>query len=400
MLFLFVPLPFFVDIADMRFVSVESVATGEKLSIPFPLGGFAFFGILLLGFFLSFFSKNLTSRLMSNSNLIFLYGIVLPLLCLYAYFISALPFVRILQVFFPLLVLGLLALPSDERQLKSILFIILTSVYLLVCAHFFSLLLYARDLTSLDERHEFPFVFGFFVYQSATYYPAVLVLYTYLTFIYILFIKRSFLLIAMILVTSFIAFSAGRKATLVEFLLIYILLFFFYMYSFIKNSFKASSFWRAGFGIFSYTSILVFITYFYSTAHVRLEDSVDDLSSGRIEIYLRAFEFLSSDWKSFLFGFGVDGAPSLHNYFLDQIARLGLVGVLVLVLVVFAAYTACFSLRKVKLSPKSKIILIIVFVPALVQSFVNASFSQPFYFLNFLVVFLLMYSYLSKRLKV
>ena len=399
-LFFFIPLPIFFDLSTLTIVNEDMVADGARVGIPFPVGGLAFLFIILLGFYLSFFSRKFTKRICPNSNLIVYYLFVLPAFFVYAYFVSGLALTRIVQITFPLIIFGMITIPVLINDAKFIFQILFISVSMFVLLHFLSLLLTAEDWRLIDEKIEFPFVFDFFIYQSAIYYPAVLVLYVYLLLIHILFVKRSYVMGVMVLVLSFVAFSAGRKATLLEFILLYISILFLYFHFVFKGNLKRSKFLLHGFYVFITLMVSVFIIYFSSTGYVRLIDLSHDLSSGRIAIYFRAIDLFLSNPKELLFGFGGYSPPGMHNFLLDQLFRVGIFGILFLFLIFIYFISKVFSFEKLGLNHNQKLLFFIFFVPPMVQTVFNASFSQPLYFLNFLVIFLIMYCYVSIKLRV
>lgn len=400
LLFSLIPLPIFFDLSTLTLVNEDLVAWGARVDIPFPIGGLAFLCIILLGFYLSFSLGKFTRRLIPNSNLILYYFFILPAFFFYAYFFSGLALIRIVQIIFPLIIMGMLSLPASIDDGKFIFQVLFISVSMFVLLHFLSLLLTVEDLNIIDQRKEFPFVFDFFIYQSAIYYPAVLVLYVYLLLVYSLFIRRSYAMGIMILILCFVAFSAGRKATLLEFVMLYSSILLFYFYFVFKSYKSVSKFLLYGFCIFIFLISIVFMIFFSSTGYVRLINSSDNLDSGRVDIYLRTLDLFLNNPKEFLFGFGGYSPPGTHNFLLDQVFRVGIFGILILFFIYTYFIAKAFSLKKLGLNSNQKLLFFILFVPPMVQSLFNASFSQPFYFLNFLVVFLVMYSYVSTKLRV
>jgi hypothetical protein len=395
-LFFLIPLPIFFDLKSLSILNVDMVAYGAPI-VPFPIRGLAFICIILLGFYLSFLEK-FTKRQISNSYLVVHYCFMLPAFFIYAKFISDLELIRIVQISFPLIILGMISMPVRIHDIKFIFQLLLISVSLFVLLHFFSLLLTADDLLYINYKKEFPFVFGFFIYSSTSYYPAVLVLYVYLLLVYAFFVRSSYLIIIMVLVLSFVAFSAGRKITILEFTYLYSSLLIFYFYLIFKNGLKLSLFYNLFWFIFF--MIIVFFIYFGSTGYQRLILEIDNLDSSRINIYLRALDLFTNNPKELLFGFGGHGRPRFHNFLLSQLFYIGIFGILIFYLIFCCFIQKFLSQKRQGLNRNQKFLLYILFALPMFQTLFNTSFLQPFYFLNFLVVFIIIYDYVLIKLKV
>ena len=145
--------------------------------------------------------------------------------------------------------------------------------------------------------------------------------------------------------------------------------------------------------------IVLFISFFTFYINTPLSQRVlisieqNTFDSGRVDILGNAFDFFSNNISVLFFGGGPRDTPGFHNFILDQIYRVGLIG-LVSVYVTMALLVRRF-VRINDLGSNYKyqrrIFLFILFASLFLQSMINASVSQPYYLVNFIVVVICVY---------
>lgn len=400
-LFFFIPLPVFINLQNLEFINkpffVDSEIDIESL-IPVPIGLIAYTFILFIGIYLSFSSKKYTQRLFSTNWLIIFFFIIFPFLFSYMYFLSGLSSLRIMQVLFPLFFLIFTSVPIVKKEFRYISLILFSSISLIITLHGISLI-YNSESFFDNTKSNFPYIFSFAIYQGFTTYTAVLSIYFYIFLIYLFFISRSFLKIFLILLILFIGFSGARNIFLLEVLSIVGSIAIFYIYSAFSNNLIFDKMHKVNFLFLLLLIFFLVLFFYYSPAYDRLLDSKEDFSGGRINIYNLAIEYFFMHPISFFFGAGGNTAPGFHNYILDLVFRIGFFGALLLLSILFYFFSKKFTFDKTKINSNKKFLFFILFFLPFWQNIFNVGFSQLFYFLNFYIVFLIMYNFVVFEVK-
>ena len=154
---------------------------------------------------------------------------------------------------------------------------------------------------------------------------------------------------------------------------------------FIKNSFSFKRLVQIFAGL-----VVVIIFILMTNPFKRLISSIglDTFTGGRDEIYVKAFNVMSSDTFQLFFGFGL-GESSFHNYFIDVFFRLGIFAALLYFSILFYILVKITRLVKKTGLVNRAWFLITIIGQLLIQSLVNSPLSQPYYLINF--VFVVMY---------
>lgn len=90
---------------------------------------------------------------------------------------------------------------------------------------------------------------------------------------------------------------------------------------------------------------------------------------------------------------GERDVPGFHNFILDQIYRVGLVGfisVYAIMVLLIKKFVKTNDLGT-KYGYQRAVFLVVLLSSLFLQSMINASVSQPYYFVNFLTVILFVY---------
>jgi len=401
-LFFFIPIPVFFDFGSFEFflIAASDYSPFKRPAIPFPVGGFALFLALVIGYFLSLSkSKKIISVFRPLEILVFLFFFVTGM-GLYAIYFSGLSVPRFIQLILPVLLVSSLSFPASYQSRVSILKFYISGLFFVIFLHSLSLIITSSDPLSIDDRLEYSSVFGLHIYQALVSYPGVisLALFLFLGVLHRQFSKIplikskifTFMCLAAVFSAIYLGLASGRKAFVAEFLAGLVIVFgfcFFYALAFQKIFY------------YSMLSFLLFLTlslsilFFYMNTNlsqrVRWSLETSNLDSGRISKLSEAFEFFSENLDVLFFGAGGGGAPGMHNFILDQIYRVGIVGAFI------SYFSFAYLIRRFyKNNNKylsfglSRVMFLILVLSCLFwQSMVNASMSQPYYLVNVVVVF-------------
>tara|TARA_Y100000296_G_C5179086_1_gene262227 strand:+ start:6104 stop:7438 length:1335 start_codon:yes stop_codon:yes gene_type:complete len=403
-LFFLLPIPLFFELQDFSLFLIRVDEFNYLLDspkIPVPIGALALFFSIILGYCCSLVSPERMSCVMRPKALLVFYLFVVFPLFLYVRFVSGLAMTRIVQVMLPLLFLSMLSFPRKAEDRLAILSVSILGAAVFFGLHFLSILIESDRFISPDEKLEFSSFFGYLLYQSLVSYPGVLSLYLFLCFAVIYsrrvdgekFSRTIKVLVWMLpVVLLYLLAASGRRAFLVEFLsgsAIVLFSCFIYMVSHGRIKIRASMY----FSLFLALAVFFFVFYFLSPLSDRVVSSIYDntFDSGRLNIISKAYAFFSDNVAVFFLGAGGHESPGFHNYILDQVYRVGLVGFL------WIYFVNGFLIYKfVKMADLGvnmifarKIFSIVLLSCLFWQSMINASISQPFYFVNFLLVAML-----------
>ena len=203
-----------------------------------------------------------------------------------------------------------------------------------------------------------------------------------------------------IFVLLYLLAASGRRAFLVEYISSLVMILVFSIFYISTSRFvKKKTVW------FLFLFLLLFFSFFVFYINTPLSQRVlvsieqNTFDSGRVNILGNAFDFFTNDLSVFFFGGGERERPGFHNFILDQIYRIGLVGML-------SVYVTMVLLIKrfVKVNDTGtdykyhrRMFLFILLGSLFLQSMINASVSQPYYFVNFLIVTVFVYFVLFTR---
>lgn len=387
----FIAIPVFLDVAKFSIIYTDEYYF-KDVGIPVPIGFFAFSIIFLVCRIDSFLRPHLYCSVFSiRDYLIVFFGIIL--FFMYTTFVSELEFVRTLQLVFPLLFIFFVIFPLDLSARKSIIFGYFFGFALFSFLHLIYLLFFCcqglgfNGITDID----FSFFFGSLIYQSLVTYNAVLSMFFFLS-LFFLYRASSLVYRLLFFLYLFVPFSllllASRRISIFEIgtgLFFYFLAHYWVVWFLFKIN-RRSLLMLPFFIVFLIVMLWMFFdSPLYLRSTVSLEHSRFD--SGRLEIYADAFKVLFSDMAGFLFGYGGSGAVGFHNYILDTIYRVGVFGVVAIFIMFFFAFMRIWSFVSGFLSG-IKIPILILFTILGYQVLLNSAITQPYFFVNFLMMIL------------
>ena len=405
-LFFLVPIPIFVDFGNASLILHDIRDYNyilDRPEIPFPIGALAFFLSLIIGYTCSAINPTRFKSVLPPAKLVIFITCVLIPICLYAAIISELSPTRIIQITLPIIFLSILSFPRSAIDRMEILKYTMLGSGAFFYLHFISLISTSTNIFSVDDLTEYSSMFGLLIYPALVSYPGVLSLYlfTCLAIIYSAKQRNSpitfgarYIYGLLPLILLYLLAASGRRAALVELasgaLIIVLMLFLF---SVSKGSILKRTFFYSV--IFIVASSLFILLYLNTPLSSRVLMSVKEntFDSGRIDILNMAYEFFAKNPSIFFWGAGGSEAPGLHNYFLDQLYRVGIFGLIFIYLttvVLVKKFIKTTDRGATQKNGRTTFILIITSC-AFWQSMINASISQPYYFINLLLVSILVY---------
>ena len=330
-------------------------------------------------------------------------GLVLPL-ALYATFISGLSLPRLAQLLLPMIFISLLSFPTYLQDRIGILRITLFSAFIYYTAHFISVIYTSTDFLKVNPNHEFSNIFGVLIYQSLVSYPAVMSLYFFLSLGLVYAMSKSLLpelrkykpyIYLLIFILLYLLAASGRRAFLVEFIsgfsIIMILsVIFGAKIRFVKKRTLLSIF------LFFCLFASFFVLYISTPLSERVLTSIEEntFDSGRVDILGHALSFYSSNLDVLFLGGGAKDVPGFHNFVLDQIYRVGIIGLVSVYLTMVLLVRKFIKTIDIGTDYKNHryVFVLVLLISLFLQSMINASVSQPYYFVNFLTVIMFIYS--------
>lgn len=412
LMFVFIPLPLFYDFGRLSFLYVrleDFNFTIDRPLIPMPIGAISFFFAILIGYICSLaYPQRFKSVLPPAKLFTFYLSIVLPL-ALYATFISGLSLPRLAQLLLPMIFISLLSFPTYLQDRIGILRITLFSAFIYYTTHFISVIYTSTDFLNVNPTHEFSNIFGILIYQSLVSYPAVMSLYFFLSLglIYAMskgllpeLRKYKFYVYVIIFILLYLLAASGRRAFLVEFvsgfsIILILSTLLGFKFRFVK---KRTVIYLS---LFLCLFAAFFIFYISTPLSERVLTSIEEntFDSGRVDILGNALSFFSSNLDVLFFGGGVKETPGFHNFVLDQVYRVGVVGLVSVYLTMVVLVRKFIKTIDVGSNYKThRYVFVLVLLASLfLQSMINASVSQPYYFVNFLTVIMFIYFILFSR---
>lgn len=405
-MFFFIPLPLFYDFGRLSFLYIrleDYNSIADSPLIPMPIGAISFFFAIIIGYICSLaYPQRFKSVLTPAKLLIFYLSIVLPL-ALYATFVSGLSLPRLVQLLLPMVFISLLSFPTYLQDRTSVLKLTLLSAFVYYTTHFISVIYTSTDFLRVSSNYEFSNIFGILIYQSLVSYPAVMSLYFFLSLGVIYAMSKGLLpelrkyklyIYILIFILLYLLAASGRRAFLVEFISGFSIILILSTLFGIKTRFvkKTTVFYLS---LFFFLFALFFILYTNTPLSERVLTSIEEntFDSGRVDILGNALDFYSSNLDVLFLGGGVKDAPGFHNFVLDQIYRVGIIGLVSVYLTMVLLVRKFIKTIDIGTNYKNhRYVFVLVLLASLfLQSMINASVSQPYYFVNFLTVIMFVY---------
>lgn len=392
LLCLFIPIPLFIDIKGGA-LYLQHTPTTVTGAIAIPIGVFSLIAI----FFASHLSKirgnHAYYTLLTFSDLFKLLVCVFPFFLFYTTYIAGLSFPRAFQLALPILLVGLIGIPNSESDQRKFVTYSITGACIFYTAHVFSLLSLHESIEEVSER-AYAEIFNIPIYQALVTYPATASVYF---FVAIFTLTKSHLLkinkaipFLIIITTPLILIACGRRAALIE--CVGGLSIISISVSYIAVRAKANT---LGYFLTVVSTILFIASIFFlfseSYTFTRAERSFEkgNFDSGRLEIYSHAFDYFYNNPKTLVFGEGGTGAVGFHNFFLDSLYRIGLLGLGILAIgLLYPTRSILRQSSYLKNDPISFTMLLVLSYLLAVQTTVNTSVAQPYYAVNILTAFL------------
>lgn len=366
--------------------------------MPLPIGAVTLICAFALGFLASIFSRRTYLTVFTPAGLFYFHVFITLPWVLLLLLGSMLSIARIAQIILPLIILSLVTfpkIPSDQIRVMRWFSFVVIGVGI---AHVISIFRSAESLLYIHSWWDFSFMYGWLIYQALVAYAASLTLF-FLFLVAVLFrnmtLKRAkislsnMILMISILSYLFIIAASGRRSLLIElggsFLLVSTL-----SLANVITRMRVSPKVVLLYIVLS-TGVGVAVYYMYTAGlFMRFSDWLvrDSATYDRADQHGAAIEFFAENPLVLILGGGAGDRPGFHNYLFDQLYRIGLVGFTYLAIV--AGYLISRIKSKMEyecvFSRGRYIFSLMLVVPLLLQSTVNSSLTQPYYFINFFAV--------------
>lgn len=412
LMFVFIPIPLFFDFGNFRFfiLSVDDfnyISNNPK--IPMPIGAIALFFAMMIGYICSVVYSNFFRSVFTPTKMLLFYFMVVTPLSIYGFFIAGLSFPRLVQLLLPIVFVSFFSFPAMFKDRLDIFLGVFISGFVFFSLHFLSIFFNSNDLLSINQLYEFSGFFNIVIYQSLVTYPAVLSVYFILTIalIYVArkntelgFEKYSFLYYCFLFILLYLLAASGRRAFLVEYLswFLIVLVFSLVNVTFVRVVKKKTILFLF---LFLFLLVSFFALYVNTPLFQRVLLSINNntFDSGRVNILSNAFDFFYNNITVLLFGGGARDVPGFHNFFLDQVYRIGLFGLLSVYITMGFLIRKFVNVNDIGTNYKyiRRVFLSMLFGSFFLQSMINASVSQPYYLINFLVVSVVIYFVLFSK---
>lgn len=411
-MYIFIPIPLFFDFGRLSFLYIKIDDYDlilDSPAIPMPVGAIAFLIATVIGYIGSIINPSVFKSVLSPAKILIFYSLVVMPLALYALFISNISLPRLIQLLLPMVFISLLSFPVLLKDRLDILRNTFLSGFVFFNLHFFSILFNAEDILNIDSSYDFASFYSILIYQALVTYPAVLSLYLFLTIAMIYVTRKEiqpslrkykYLAYYFLFVLLYLLAASGRRAFLVEYTTAFFIVLGFSLFFGVSNRFvKKKTIWY--FLLFIVLFLSFFTFYVNTPLSARVLSSIEEntFDSGRVDILGNAFYFFGSNLTVLFFGGGTRDAPGFHNFILDQIYRVGLVGLLSVYITMVLLVKRFVKVNDIGTNYKYHRLMFVtvLFASLFLQSMINASVSQPYYFINFLVVTTLVYFVLFAR---
>jgi hypothetical protein len=380
--------PVFVDLADLSIVGNEyKFLFAYRLlnpQIPIPVGY-----VLLALFMCSLIGKSL----FRDKKLLISFVFCLSLLFLLGLY-NNLSLIRTLQICIPLFVFLAIALVPRKRGTFHVVIFFMSLFGLWIYLHFLWVLYATGEVENVYRNLFYTDIFGTFwrwpIYQSLITYTSILswllgvALLSLVGFIFspstTIWTDRFKLFIVLFLLIVLSGFLSGRRVFLLDFVLQCSLV-WFYVSSRVEEK-RLFYMVSVAFSVFIFLSL--YISGFFERFFQLYEKNM--LDGNRLGKWVVAFDQFSENPTQFFLGFGVESSPGFHSLLLDVIAKVGVVGFVIILF--FMIYS--FKSRWVSLNaPYSRLSLSLFLVPLVTANLVNSNLLQPYFLLGLFVFFFL-----------
>lgn len=401
-LFIFLPLPLFFDIGTgaLIILPAELSSWGIEPSIPVPVGSFALAIILILGYFQGARRSGSMTLVLSPNLLMAMCVVVYLPFFTYGTLGLGLGVPRVLQILMPLLMFSILAVPNNIRTQSSVIVSLIFGSALLIMAHAISVASTSESMLQPNHHTEFSGLFGLYIYQSLVSYVGVLTIYLLVFLVVysegigrgrwgVLFSKSIAPLI--VIAALYLLLVSGRKIVLIDLALLVIVYTGFLFLEMAKRG-TLSLVATVGMIVLLCASMAIVSNLDEFSLFDRWEESFSggQIQDGRRSAWARALEAFFANVPEFFIGFGGKGRPGFHNYFFDQVYRIGIVWSCLLFGLFAALIIRFFYVTKshCRLNANGYRFFCALFGLFVTQSIINSSISQPYYFTNVLAAFL------------
>jgi len=395
--FVFMPLYFNLSDPFSGFIWLDENTVHQMKGVPMPIGALAM-GLLILSFNL-FPGLRSTSIYLIQTKRQLIFVCIAFLIIFYLLF-SNLPLVRAFQLLSPVLLLMFVRAPSSIGQL-------LTNIFSACAGTLFFQLLHLADIitngsfvesTNIYSSHNYAFVrfYGSVIYSGLVSYPAVIDLCIVASLVAIHLISnqthyrlsavgsilqsKPFYLFVLCLQIFYLSFLS-RKVTFLEAALVLMCSSSVFILKAAKNKIS-----KPILSVICFLLLVAFLIFSFDLPIMqRLLHQSDSVADDRIDKYVLFLEIFFSDKSNvydLFLGFGGNDPPGLHNFFLDTIFRVGLLGliplVLVLVVCILQPIAHLYSVKPPRSAPLN-VASYLLLASLFVGNTVNTQVTQPIY---------------------
>lgn len=380
----FLSWPFFVDLNGFYFVASKGPFSADP-DIPFPVGALGLCLFIFVVYFMFLFKRGKLCIGSRNSILLFCLLMFFSFYCLIVPQVSV---VRLVQLVIPICVMMVMVVPDSPFLKKCFFYSIFYGASIWMFFHLVSIFLGAGTLSI--SKYDFVVFYGYDIYQALVSYPGVLFLFFLLS--YVVYTRpglgNKFIGFFSMFMSLLLMALAARRASFVDVFLFLLIVYCVPLFGVLLG--RKFLFFNAVLKILLVNSFLAVV--FFAGLKLPIFDrfvgsfSSGNADAGRLDKYVKAVEYFGSDFTRFLFG-GGQGVPGFHNFFLDAAYRIGLVGVLLLlIMLVLSSYWFLWKANGRGGSGTSYQIIKVLVLSLLFQSMINTPLTQPYYALNFLMV--------------
>lgn len=389
-----IAIPLYFDFSDFSIVLYDKNDVFSRIRFPVPLGLITFSIYYAYGILNNFYNDSRFYFVLNLKDIsIYLYILIIVFLLS---IISDASLARIIQIILPVILLIFMPLIGKKSDISNSIKYSLLGFSIFITAHLFSI--FTNSLIPLFPRNfEFAMIFGFVIYQALISYVSVILL--FITLLITIWIFRSkivfssnlFIYFILIISTILIAMG-GRRVSFVDLFFIFIVL-NLYQFSRIYN-------YKLNKKILLLTSMM-FLLVVVSFAIgfeiiIRWQKTIEGegINLDRIDHIKRFIDVVNDNPKILFIGLGTNNLPGYHNYFLDTIHRVGLLSSLAIFIMIFNLIINYYKLINIDIIRFMTIILISQLI---INSTFNSALTQPYYFVNWAFIYLILNSLGAKK---
>ena len=392
---LIIPLPIYFDLYQMNIIWNKVDDLIDQYA-PLPLGAIVF-GIYIISSFIRFIFFKKNDLYFSKNEFIIIIGAI-SIFFLQIIFVSSLDLLKSIQLIVPILVILLITRLKFDYRLAAIPITFSLAVFEL--NHINYLFFEFDDPLKLLPIQIINYHNGS-IYSGLVSYPAVLSI-TYFISLYLASDERLLTRLYGFFISYLFVFFIcifGRKISILDFFqlmfiaLIYLI--YYYRIKFTKSIKKVAI-------ILINQIIIICLVLMWGTAPIanRLSDQINDndLTSGRLEIWMKIFDVFDID--KILFGYGGIEISGMHNLLLDTAFRIGIIGsifyLLILIFTIIILTRSIYSESHVN-GDISKLFMTSFLLILIGQSIFNIGVTQPYFVINWITAILIISAKVSKN---